>query len=69
MPNSVKNQLRNLYLTNNVTYIRYYSLDFLQFSIAQPNLDSVCNSDNFTVFGADNKIPVICGDNNGQHST
>ncbi|XP_045028476.1 uncharacterized protein LOC116921548 isoform X1 [Daphnia magna] len=42
-------------------------LDFLAFSLAQPNAESVCNVDSFQVAGAINKVPVICGDANGQH--
>jgi hypothetical protein len=45
-----------------------YSLDFLALSLAQPNSESVCNVDSFQVAGAINKIPIICGDANGQHS-
>jgi hypothetical protein len=45
-----------------------YSLDFQAFSLAQPNTESVCNIDSFQVAGALNKIPIICGDANGQHS-
>nr|CAH0107934.1 unnamed protein product [Daphnia galeata] len=42
-------------------------LDFLALSLAQPNSESVCNVDSFQVAGAINKIPIICGDANGQH--
>ncbi|XP_046638055.1 uncharacterized protein LOC124316262 isoform X3 [Daphnia pulicaria] len=42
-------------------------LDFQAFSLAQPNTESVCNIDSFQVAGALNKIPIICGDANGQH--
>ena len=48
--------------------ISFGRLDFLSFSIAQPGLDSVCSTDSFTVLGVKNKVPVICGDNAGQHS-
>lgn len=43
-------------------------MDFLKFSIAQPNSDSVCTDEYFHVDGSDNKVPVICGNNDGQHS-
>ncbi|XP_046458986.1 uncharacterized protein LOC124205581 [Daphnia pulex] len=42
-------------------------LDFLTFSLAQPNANTVCDVDHFQVTGATNKIPVICGENHGQH--
>jgi hypothetical protein len=45
------------------------SLDFKSFSIAQPNAATgQCDSDYFQVGGAVNKVPVICGDNEDQHS-
>ena len=47
------------------------SLDFISFSIAQPSSTAgslgTC-TDTFQVGGAINKVPTICGDNNGQHS-
>ncbi len=43
-------------------------MDFERFNIAQPKVDSVCGDDSFIVLGSNNKIPVICGDNDGQHS-
>lgn len=43
-------------------------LEFLEFSIAQPDSETVCSTDNFQVSGATNVAPVICGDNDGQHS-
>ncbi|XP_046637998.1 uncharacterized protein LOC124316228 [Daphnia pulicaria] len=42
-------------------------LDFISFLIEQPNEQSVCSVDSFQVAGAINKVPVICGDNDGQH--
>lgn len=43
-------------------------LDFHSFSIAQPNAQSVCATDKFTVVGSSNNVPTICGDASGQHS-
>lgn len=43
-------------------------LDFITFSIAQPDKETACSVDTFHVGGAVNKVPVICGDNHGQHS-
>ena len=45
-----------------------FRLDFLSFSIAQPNAETVCTTDTFQIGGTSNKVPVICGDNAGQHS-
>ena len=44
-------------------------LDFVSFSIAQPDSETVCSDDTFQVIGATNNVPTICGDNAGQHST
>ena len=43
-------------------------LNFIMFSIGQPDTESVCSTDTFEVLGASNRIPTICGDNEGQHS-
>ncbi|KAK4010454.1 hypothetical protein OUZ56_019597 [Daphnia magna] len=42
-------------------------LDFMSFSIGQPNADGNCATDVFRVSGAENLVPEICGDNAGQH--
>ncbi|KZS17498.1 uncharacterized protein LOC116921571 [Daphnia magna] len=42
-------------------------LDFISFSISQPNAQSVCNVDSLQIAGTINKVPIICGDNDGQH--
>ena len=52
----------------NTLFLNIPSLDFDAFSIAQPNTQTLCNIDNFRVNGATNKVPTICGQNNGQHS-
>ena len=48
-----------------------HRLDFVQFSIAQPDSESRC-TDEFQVVGGNlNNVPVICGENNNgeqQHS-
>lgn len=45
-------------------------LDFKYFTLAQPDpIEQVCTQDTFTVSGAANPVPAICGDNTGQHST
>ena len=47
----------------NICQIR---LDFVHFTISQPNSETACNVDTFQVIGVSNKVPVICGDNHGQ---
>ncbi|XP_057368588.1 uncharacterized protein LOC130689669 [Daphnia carinata] len=42
-------------------------LDFLVFTISQPDSESVCSGDYFEVAGATNTVPNICGFNDGQH--
>ncbi|XP_046645869.1 uncharacterized protein LOC124336202 [Daphnia pulicaria] len=42
-------------------------LDFEAFAIAGPNTQTVCTTDNFRVSGTANKVPIICGQNVGQH--
>lgn len=49
-------------------FILFCSLDFMSFSIGQPNANGDCATDVFKVTGADNLVPNICGDNAGQHS-
>jgi len=44
-------------------------LDFEAFSIAQPEpTEHRCVTDSFLVTGTTNPVPIICGDNTGQHS-
>ena len=46
-----------------------FSLDFESFSIAQPEtVEHRCVTDSFVVTGTTSPVPVICGDNGGQHS-
>lgn len=42
-------------------------IDFLAFSLAQPNGDGECTTDYFTVENAASNIPRICGENTGSH--
>lgn len=53
---------------NQIFNILFCSLDFMSFSIGQPNANGDCATDVFKVTGADNLVPNICGDNAGQHS-
>jgi len=51
-----------------LAYITSNRLDFEAFSIAGPNTQTVCATDNFRVSGTANRVPIICGQNIGQHS-
>ncbi|XP_063239502.1 uncharacterized protein LOC134540601 isoform X2 [Bacillus rossius redtenbacheri] len=42
-------------------------IDFIDFTIAQPNSDGVCVTDFMVVTGSTSTVPVICGDNTGEH--
>nr|CAH0107939.1 unnamed protein product [Daphnia galeata] len=51
--------------TEQKTPICQVRLDYITFTTAQPNAGTC--TDTFTVSGSMNSVPVICGDNNGQH--
>ncbi|KAK4873091.1 hypothetical protein RN001_015120 [Aquatica leii] len=42
-------------------------IDFLSFTLAQPNADGVCVNDAMTISGAGTNVGRICGENTGQH--
>ncbi|KAG5898250.1 hypothetical protein JTB14_029628 [Gonioctena quinquepunctata] len=42
-------------------------IDFRNFILAQPNATGVCDTDALFVTGGAGSVPVICGDNTGQH--
>ncbi|XP_055528455.1 uncharacterized protein LOC129720768 [Wyeomyia smithii] len=42
-------------------------IDFTTFSVSQPDGNGVCSVDNIQVLGGGTPVPVICGDNSGQH--
>ncbi|XP_066250378.1 cubilin-like [Euwallacea similis] len=42
-------------------------LDFLTLNLAQPNSNGTCITDALTVTGGASIVPIICGENNGQH--
>ncbi|KAJ9585755.1 hypothetical protein L9F63_002450, partial [Diploptera punctata] len=42
-------------------------LDFLDFTLAQPDANGNCLDDSFVVSGGSSVVPVICGENTGQH--
>lgn len=51
-------------MTTDVCQLR---IDFLDFSLAQPNGDGTCATDYMTVTGGSSRVPRICGENTGQH--
>ncbi|XP_018019031.1 uncharacterized protein LOC108675521 [Hyalella azteca] len=51
-------------VNNNICQIR---LDLTDFSIGQPNAEGVCVTDFLQVTGGATNIPLICGENAGQH--
>ena len=67
-PNSVSFFFFTDIQLNQIFNILFCSLDFMSFSIGQPNANGDCATDVFKVTGADNLVPNICGDNAGQHS-
>ncbi|XP_059614664.1 uncharacterized protein LOC132260513 [Phlebotomus argentipes] len=42
-------------------------VDFLDFSLAQPNGDGSCLTDYMSVTGGSSRVPRLCGENTGQH--
>ncbi|XP_064215817.1 uncharacterized protein LOC662398 isoform X2 [Tribolium castaneum] len=42
-------------------------IDFLAFSLAQPDANGTCTTDAFYVIGGASNVPVLCGENSGQH--
>ncbi|KAJ3636082.1 hypothetical protein MTP99_008921 [Tenebrio molitor] len=42
-------------------------IDFLSLNLAQPNPQGVCDTDALTITGGAGPVPVICGENTGQH--
>ncbi|XP_044758528.1 uncharacterized protein LOC123316489 [Coccinella septempunctata] len=42
-------------------------IDFIAFSLDQPNANGVCVNDGLTIIGGASPVPTICGENGGQH--
>ncbi|KAJ8925003.1 hypothetical protein NQ315_001168 [Exocentrus adspersus] len=42
-------------------------IDFLTFNLAQPNENGTCVTDAFYVTGGASNVPILCGENSGQH--
>ena len=51
--------------TKDICQIR---LDFIDFELEQPGRHGDCYNDYFTVNGTKTEVPVLCGNNSGQHS-
>lgn len=54
----------NIVPVENVCQLR---IDFLDFSLAPPNGDGTCNTDVISITGSASNVPVLCGENAGQH--
>ncbi|KAK9881468.1 hypothetical protein WA026_016352 [Henosepilachna vigintioctopunctata] len=42
-------------------------IDFIAFTLAQPDANGLCATDGLTITGGASTVPTICGDNAGQH--
>lgn len=42
-------------------------IEFLDFSLAPPNGDGTCNTDVISISGSATQVPLLCGENSGQH--
>lgn len=42
-------------------------VDLLDFSLAPPNGDGTCNTDVISITGSATNVPLLCGENPGQH--
>lgn len=42
-------------------------IDFLTLNLAQPDANGTCVTDALYVIGGASAVPVICGENSGQH--
>lgn len=49
---------------DNVCQLR---IDLLDFSLAPPNGDGTCNTDVVSITGSATNVPLLCGENAGQH--
>lgn len=50
--------------SDNVCQLR---IEFQDLSLAPPNGDGICNTDVLMVSGGASRVPVLCGENSGQH--
>lgn len=42
-------------------------IELLDFSLAQPSGDGICNTDVLSISGGASNVPLLCGENSGQH--
>lgn len=49
---------------DNVCQLR---IDMLDFALAPPNGDGICNTDVISITGSATNVPLLCGENSGQH--
>lgn len=42
-------------------------IDLLDFSLAPPSGDGICNTDVISITGSATNVPLLCGENAGQH--
>lgn len=49
---------------DNVCQLR---IDLLDFSLAPPSGDGICNTDVISITGSATNVPSLCGENSGQH--
>lgn len=42
-------------------------IEFLDLSLVGPTGDGICSTDAITVSGGSSNVPVLCGENSGQH--
>ncbi|XP_022920246.2 uncharacterized protein [Onthophagus taurus] len=42
-------------------------IDFISATLAQPDGDGNCRDDSLTIIGGGSQVPVLCGENTGQH--
>lgn len=49
---------------DNVCQLR---VDLLDFALAPPNGDGICNTDVISITGSASSLPSLCGENSGQH--
>lgn len=50
--------------SDNVCQLR---IDLLDFALAPPNGDGICNTDVISITGSATNVPILCGENSGHH--
>lgn len=65
--NYITIELLSIFTNSNRFYSFQLRIDFLALSLAQPNGEGVCVNDALTIEGGASPLPIICGENSGQH--